>query len=323
MRAMIITGTGLELRDVPTPRPGPDEVLVRVHAAGLNRAELAMAVGQAHGSLGGAGAGIGLEWSGEVAETGANVTEVKPGDRVMASGNGGYAEYAVTDRGRVSPVPDNNMGWVQAATLPIALQTMHDALATNGALQAGQAVLIQGASSGVGLMGLQIARELGAATILGASRNPAHRERLAAFGATGVVDTADDGWPRAVLDATGGEGVDLVVDMVSAPVSRGNLQATRIKGRIVNVGRLGGQVGPFDFDLHAARRISYIGVTFRTRSVEEVREINRRVRAELWPALEAGRLTLPVDRTFPLEQASQALEHMRENRHLGKIVLTV
>ena len=89
------------------------------------------------------------------------------------------------------------------------------------------------------------------------------------------------------------------------------------------VGRLGGQVGPFDFDLHAARRISYIGVTFRTRSVEEVREINRRVRAELWPALEAGRLTLPVDRTFPLEQASQALEHMRENRHLGKIVLTV
>ena len=302
MRAMIITGTGLELRDVPTPRPGPDEVLVRVHAAGLNRAELAMAAGQAHGSHGGVGAGIGLEWSGEVAEVGANVMEIKPGDRVMASGNGGYAEYAVTDRGRVSPVPDNNMGWVQAATLPIALQTMHDALATNGALQAGQAVLIQGASSGVGLMGLQIARELGA---------------------TAVVDTADDGWPRAVLDATGGEGVDLVVDMVSAAVSRGNLQATRIKGRIVNVGRLGGQVGPFDFDLHASRRISYIGVTFRTRSVEEVREINRRVRAELWPALEAGRLTLPVDRTFPLEQASQALEHMRENRHLGKIVLTV
>jgi len=323
MRAMIITGNGLELRDIPTPRPGPDEVLVRVHAAGLNRAELAMAAGQAHGSHGGAGAGIGLEWSGEVAEVGANVMEIKPGDHVMASGNGGYAEYAVTDHGRVSPVPDSNMGWVQAATLPIALQTMHDALATNGALQAGQAVLIQGASSGVGLMGLQIARELGATTILGGSRNPAHRKRLPEFGATAVVDTADDGWPRAVLDATGGEGVDLVVDMVSAPVSRGNLQATRIKGRIVNVGRLGGQVGPFDFDLHASRRISYIGVTFRTRSVEEVREINRRVRAELWPALEAGRLTLPVDRTFPLEQASQALEHMRENRHLGKIVLTV
>ena len=213
MRAMIIAETGLELRDVPMPQPGPDEVLIRVHAAGLNRAELAMAAGQAHGSHGGAGDGIGLEWSGEVAEIGINVTEVKPGDRVMASGNGGYAEYAMTDRGRVSPVPDSNMGWIQAATLPIALQTMHDAIATNGALQAGQAVLIQGASSGVGLMGLQIARELGATTILGASRNPAHRNRLPEFGATGVIDTADEGWPRAVLDATGGEGVDLVIDM--------------------------------------------------------------------------------------------------------------
>lgn len=323
MRAMIITETGLELRDVPTPRPGPDEVLVRVHAAGLNRAELAMAAGHAHGSHGGAGTGIGLEWAGEVAEIGTNVTEFKPGDRVMASGNGGYAEYAVTDSGRVNAVPDSNMGWVQAATLPIALQTMHDALATNGALQAGQAVLIQGASSGVGLIGLQIARELGATTILGASRNLAHRKRLPDFGATGVVDTEDDGWPRAVLDATGGEGVDLVVDMVSAPVSRGNLQATRIKGRIVNVGRLGGQEGAFDFDLHAARRISYIGVTFRTRSVEEVREINRRMRAALWPALEAGRLALPVDRIFPLQEANQALHYMSKNQHLGKIVLTV
>ena len=241
----------------------------------------------------------------------------------MASGNAGYAEYAVTNQGRVSPVPDSNMGWIRAATLPIALQTMHDALATNGSLQAGQAVLIQGASSGVGLMGLQIARELGATTILGASRNPAHRERLSAFGATGVIDTTNEDWPRAVLEATGGEGVDLVVDMVSAPVSRGNLLATRIKGRIVNVGRLGGQEGPFDFDLHAARRISYIGVTFRTRSVEEVREINRRMRADLWPALEAGRLSLPVDRVFPLEEANQALAYMRENHHLGKIVLTV
>ena len=124
-------------------------------------------------------------------------------------------------------------------------------------------------------------------------------------------------------DATGGAGVGLVVDMVSAPVSRGNLQATRIKGRIVNVGRLGDQAGPFDLDLRAARRISCIGVTFPTCSVEEVSKINRTMRAELWPALEAGRLALPVDRTFPLEEANQALEQMRENRHFGKIVLTV
>jgi NADPH2:quinone reductase len=323
MRAMVITEHGLQLQDVPTPVPGVDDVLVRVHAAGLNRAELAMASGHAHGALGGVGSTIGLEWAGEVAAVGANVTHVKPGDRVMASGNGGYAEYAVTDRGRVSPIPANNMGWEQAATLPIALQTMHDALVTNGDLRHGGSVLIQGASSGVGLMGLQIARELGAAIILGASRNAAHRARMSEFGATAAIDTGNEAWSDHVLAPTGGEGVDLVVDMVGPPVSRGNLLSTRVKGRIVNVGRLGGSTGPFDFDLHAARRIHYIGVTFRTRSLDEVRTINRLMQEALWPALEAGRLTLPIDRVFALEEANEAQTHMRENRHLGKIVLTV
>ena len=323
MRAMVITENGLQLRNVPIPVPGLDEVLVRVHAAGLNRAELAMASGHAHGALGGVGSTIGLEWAGEVAAVGANVTHVKPGDRVMASGNGGYAEYAVTDRGRVSPVPANNMGWEHAATLPIALQTMHDALATNGELLPGGSVLIQGASSGVGLLGLQVARELGAAVILGASRNPGHRARLPGFGATAAVDTSDDAWPEHVLAATEGQGVDLVVDMVGSPVSRGNLLATRIRGRIVNVGRLGGSTGSFDFDLHAARRIYYVGVTFRTRSLDEVRTINRLMQEALGSALEAGRLALPIDRVFPLEQANEAQAYMRENRHLGKIVLTV
>ena len=99
--------------------------------------------------------------------------------------------------------------------------------------------------------------------------------------------------------------------MVSAPVSRGNLVATRVRGRIVNVGRLGGSTGSFDFDLHAARRIHYVGVTFRTRSLDEVRTINRLMQEALWPALEAGRLTLPIDRVFPLEQANEAQAHMR------------
>jgi NADPH2:quinone reductase len=111
--------------------------------------------------------------------------------------------------------------------------------------------------------------------------------------------------------------------MVSAPVSRGNMLATRILGRIVNVGRLGGSTGDFDFDLHAARRIDYIGATFRTRSLEEVREINRVMRDDLWEALEAGKLALPIDRVFTLEQANEAQAHMRENAHLGKIVLSV
>ncbi len=323
MRAMVVGNNGLELRDIPAPRPGPGEVLVRVRAAGLNRAELAMAAGHAHGALGGAGAVIGLEWAGEVAGLGAGVEGVREGDRVICSGNGGYAEYAVADWGRISPVPANTMGWEQAATLPIALQTMHDAVVTNGQLRDGQAVLIQGASSGVGLMGLQIARLMGAKLVIGSSTNAERRARLAEFGADLAVDTSDPGWPDAVLAATDGNGVDLIVDQISGPVANGNLRATRVLGRIVNVGRLGGSKAEFDFDLHAARRVSYVGVTFRTRSKDEVREINRRMRADLWDAVAAGELTLPIDRVFPLEQANEAQAHMKANAHLGKIVLSV
>jgi NADPH2:quinone reductase len=323
MRAMVVGDNGLEMRDVPVPAVGPDSVLVRVRAAGLNRAELSMAAGHAHGPLGGKGSLIGLEWAGEVAAVGAGVTGVREGDRVMCSGNGGYAEYAVTDWGRVNPVPANNMGWEQASTLPIALQTMHDALVTNGQLQRGQAVLIQGASSGVGLMGLQIARFMGARLVIGSSTNAERRARLAEFGADLAVDSSDPAWPDAVLAATDGAGVDLVVDQISASVANGNLKATRVLGRIVNVGRLGGSSGAFDFDLHAMRRISYVGVTFRTRTLAEVREINRRMREDLWGAVEAGTLALPIDRVFPLEQANEAQAHMRANAHLGKIVLTV
>jgi NADPH2:quinone reductase len=323
MKAAVITEKGLEIRDVPRPQPKPNEVLVAVRASGLNRADLLMSSGRMHGSTGGAGAIAGLEFSGEVVEAGAEVQGVKAGDRVMCSGAGGYAEYAVADWGRTAKVPANNMTFEQAATLPVALQTMHDAVVTNGRLKPGEAVLIQGASSGVGLMGLQIARHMGARLVIGTSTNAARRARLKEFGADLALDSADAGWPDAVLEATDGRGVDLIVDQVSASVANQNLRATAIRGRIVNVGRLGGFKGEFDFDLHALRRIDYIGVTFRTRSVEEVREINRRMRADLWGALEAGKLALPIDRTFPLDEAAAAQAHMRANAHFGKVVLVV
>lgn len=322
MKAAVVTESGVQVKDVPEPKPGPNEVLVRVRASGLNRADLGVAAGHAHGRMGGPGTILGLEFAGEVVEVGAEVpNNIKPGDRVMCSGSGGYAEYAVADWGRVSPVPANNMGWEQAATLPIALQTMHDAVVTNGRLTAGESVLIQGASSGVGLMGMQIAKLMGAKLVLGSSTNAERRAGLKEFGCDLAIDTSQPDWPDKVLEATGGKGVELIVDQVSASVANGNLKCCAILGRIVNVGRLGGAKGEFDFDLHALRRISYIGVTFRTRSVEEVREINRRMRADLWAAVEAGKLRLPIDRTFPLAEAPEALAHMKANRHFGKIVL--
>ena len=320
--AVLVADNTIEIRDIPRPVPTADQVLVRVRASGLNRADLIMYSGHRHGSAGGPGTVLGLEWAGEIVETGAAVKGFKAGDRVMCSGMGGYAEYAVADWGRISPVPANNMSWEQAATMPVALQTMHDAVVTNGRLQAGETVMIQGASTGVGLMGLQIAKAKGARVVIGTSTNAMRRERLVEFGADGALDTQDPGWVDAVMAATGGKGVDLIVDQISASVANQNLQAAAIRGRIVNVGRLGGNKGPFDFDLHAMKRIDYIGVTFRTRSVEEVREINRRMRADLWPAVEAGTLQLPIDRAFALDDVAAALAHMKANAHFGKIVLT-
>jgi len=323
MKAAVVGEKGLEIREVPRPEPKANEVLVRVRAAGLNRAELAIAAGHRHGAAGGPGTIVGLEWSGEVEAVGAEVKGVKPGDRVMCSGNGGYAEYALCDWGRVSPIPANNMTFPQAATLPVALQTMHNALVTNGRLKPGESVLIQGASSGVGLMGLQIARLKGAQLVIGTSTNAARRARLKDYGADLALDSRDPQWPDEVAKATAGKGVDLIIDQISGGVANQNMKAAAVLGRIVNVGRLGGMKGEFDFDLHALKRIDYIGVTFRTRSLEEVREIVRRMRADLWEAIEAGKLHLPIDRTFPLEEAAAAQAHMRANAHFGKIVLTV
>lgn len=302
MKAAVFAKQGLELRDVSQPQPKVGEVLVRVRYAGLNRRDLTRSPGD-EGTI------PGLDWSGERADT---------GEPVMCMGASGYAEYAVS--GCVLPLP-KGVDLEQAATLPVALLTMHDALVGNGRLKRGETVLVQGASAGVGLMGLQIAKYLGASLVIGSSRSASHREKLKSFGADLAIDTSDAKWADHVLEATKGKGVDLVIDQVSGEIFNATQKATAIRGRIVNVGRLGGMTAPFDFNLHALRRIEYIGVTFRTRTPDEVREIARRAREDLWPALEAGKLRLPVDRVFPLAEAQAAHERMKGNAHFGKILL--
>jgi NADPH:quinone reductase-like Zn-dependent oxidoreductase len=323
MKAAVVGENGAEVRELPKPEPAPNEILIKVRASSLNRADVGVAAGQHHGRVGGIGARLGLECSGEVEAVGSEVTTFKPGDRVMASAPGGYAEYAVTDAGRAHRIPGNNMTYEQAACFPVALQTMHNAVVTAGRLKRGETLLIQGASSGVGLMGMQIGKLMGASTVMGGSTNAARRARLKEYGCDLPIDTSDPRWPEEVKKATGGKGVDVIVDMVSAPVANQNLEAACVLGRIVNVGRLGGQKGEFNFDLHALKRIDYIGVTFRTRSPEEVREIVKQMRADLWPAVEAGKLSLPIDKTFPLEKVAEALAMMKANQHFGKIVLTM
>ncbi len=323
MRAAVVTAHGVQVQQVPRPTPGAEEVLVRVRAATLNRADLGVAAGGSHGAMGGAGTILGLDFAGEVAAVGSAVTGVKPGDRVTCSGAGGYAEYAIADMARVQPVPDRNMSWAEAATLPVALATMHDAIVMNGRVAKGESVMILGASSGVGIMGMQIAKFMGAGLVIGTSTDADRRARLKDFGADVAVNTRDADWADQVLAATGGKGVNLVVDQVSGPTINAAMRCTAILGRIVNVGRLGGAKGEFDFDLHATRRIAYVGVTHRTRSRDEIRAEYAAMRRDLWDAVEQGKFSIPIDRVFPLDEVVEALGHMKANKHFGKIVLSV
>ena len=254
-------------------------------------------------------------------EIGPDVTEVAVGDRVMGATGSAFADYVTAHVANVLKIPDPEMGYETAACFPIALRTMHDAIVTAGQFHAGQTVLIQGASSGVGLLGLQIAKVLGAKMVIGSSTDLGRRGRLGEFGCDQVIDSSDLGWPEQVLEYTQGQGVDLVVDQVSGLLVNGNMRATKVGGRVVNVGRLGGQRAEFNADLHALRQITYVGVTFRTRTLEEIGAINSLMVDDLWEAFNAGKLTIPIDSAFPFAEVDQALGRMQRNQHFGKIVL--
>ncbi len=319
MKAGVASPNGVEIRDVPEPKPKATDILVKIKAVSLNRADLGSAKGDtSHGAA--TGKPIGSEFSGEVVEVGAEVKDFKVGDRVMCRSPGSHAEYAVSDYGRAMAIPAN-MGFEEAATLPIGLNTLHDALVTKGRLKAGENVLVQGASSGVGIIGLQIAKLMGAKFVVGSSTNEARRARLKEFGADFTVSTRDPDWPDQVIKATDGKGLHLTVDMLSGATVSQTMKATMLLGRIVNIGRLAGMKAEFDFDLHARNRIDYIGVTFRTRTIEEVREILVKMRGDLWSAVTSGKIRVPIDKTFPLADARAGHEHMRANAHFGKILL--
>jgi NADPH2:quinone reductase len=308
---------------VARPVPGESEVLVLVRAAGANRADLAMNVGHFRGAGTALAAPVaGLEFAGEVAEVGSKVLGVKGGDRVMAMGQGAFAEYARIDYRLLIPVP-KTFSWEQAAAAPVALMTMHDAVVTNGRLAAGEAVLVQGVTSGMGIAAFQIAKAKGARLVIGSSTSDAKLATLKGWGLDLGLNSKTDDLVKKVAEATGGRGADLVVDMIGGPVINQNMQAAAVKGRIIDVGRMGGLKGEIDLDLHSLKRISFIGVTFRTRSVDEIQTIIRLMVADIWPDVTLGKVKLPIASAFPLERIRDAYAHMRSNAHLGKIVVTV
>ena len=311
------------MEEIPDPVPGDREVLVSVRAAALNRGDISQRAGryrqQAVAKAGPAVAG--LEVAGEVVSAGALAERFRPGDRVMGQCSGAYAELVTVDERLLMPVPAT-LDWVEAAALPVSLMTGYDAISTNAGLRAGESVLVQAAGSVMGLVAVQIAGLLGASRVFGTVHGARQAELVSELGGT-PIDVQRDSFADVVSHETGGRGVDVIIDHVGGDVLADSLRSLAVRGRLVSVGRLGSLVGEVDLDLLARNRLKLIGVSFRTRTIEEYADCVRLATDELLNVVVTGRLRPIVGDVFPLEQALAAQDHMIANRHLGKIVLTV
>ena len=249
MKAMFVIpdadGGVVELRETPDPLPGTGELLVRVRASAINRAELARRRGQylRPGVDSMAAAMSGNEFAGDVVELGANAHGFAIGDRVMGRAAGAHAEFVVVDTRAAIKIPDA-MGYDEAATIPNVFVTAHDAIVTNGGIKTGESFLVNAASSGVGIAALQIAKLYGANPVIGTSTSHGKLEQLAELGMTDGIATGSEGLVERVTEITNGRGVDLLIDNVGGEVLEENLRAMAILGRMVSVGRLGPHTGP-------------------------------------------------------------------------------
>jgi NADPH2:quinone reductase len=323
MRAVVTvpgaSGGRVEVREVQRPAAGPGQVLVKVHAAGVNRGEITALRALTAGS-GGIG---GVECAGEIVAVGDGVDGWRPGDAVMAHGRGAQAEYVAVDARTVMRKPPR-LDWLEAAAFPNVFVTAHDALVVNGGLRHGEVALVNAASSGIGVAAIQVARWAGASRVIATSRSAAKLERLRPLGMTdGIVVDGSDAWVAQAMAATGGRGVDVIADCVGGPELAHHLKSLALDGRLVSIGRLAGKSGDCDLDFVALRRLRIIGVTFRTRTPEQTVACVQACARDLLGPLERGEIGMIVDRAFPLDAVADAHAWMIGNAQVGKILLSV
>lgn len=323
MRALI-AGRGPEwiLDDVNVPTPGPDDVLIRNHAAGTNNADLPMLV-EADPTTGGHGREFiaGFEYAGEIVAVGENAGRWAVGDFVMGSIPASFAEYVVVDHRFVLPRPDG-LSSESACALPTGLLTEHGALTVAG-FTAGQNVLITGATSGIGMIGVQMAKALGASSVIATTRTPAARQRLAALGADTVVVTDEENLTDAVLDATNGRGVDVVLDHVAGQTFADCLPATAEDGHVVNVGRLAGAASTIDLDALSYRHLTVHGVSFGFTRDTEMAGIIAGLLPDVLPAVARGEVRPVIDTTVDITDPVHLVDRLRSGDAKGKIVVTI
>ena len=310
--------TTLDLREVPVPVPGPGQVLVRIRAAGLNRGEFIAAHGL-HAKSGGAKP-AGQEGAGEISAVGAGVPGLKAGDRVMGRCPGAFSIYALMDMRETVEVPAN-LSWEQAAAIPLTFMVVHDMLIAQGQLKPGQWLLITGVSSGVGVASLQAGKTLGA-KMIGTSGSAAKLEKLKALGLNIGICTRAGDFHDAVMQATGGSGVDLVVNNVGGSVFAECVRSLAFEGRLATVGYVDGVLkSEIDIEALHSKRLKLFGVSNKLRNPEQRASSVRGFVTDLLPAIADGRIRPLIDRVFAFEDLPAARALMESNAHLGKIVV--
>jgi putative PIG3 family NAD(P)H quinone oxidoreductase len=326
MRALTIARAGgpevLEIRSVPEPSIGPEEVLVRVRASALNRADLLQRRGLYPAPPGAPSDIPGLEFAGELEACGSLVATLQPGDRVMGIVSGGGQAEKLRIHERLCLRIPPGMSFEDAAAVPEAFLTAYDALFLRGGLRPGEVVLLHAAGSGVGTAAAAMATMAGA-RVVALARSADKRRRLEAMGVHRVLDPATPNVAEAIRMTSGGEGVALAIDLIGAAAWALNLDVLALRGRLVLVGTMSGAKVEADLGAIMRKRLTVVGTVLRSRPIEEKIELVQSFSRTILPLLAAGRLHPVVDRVVPLEDAAIAHEAMERNENFGKIVLKI
>ncbi|WP_460607946.1 NAD(P)H-quinone oxidoreductase [Hymenobacter terrigena] len=322
MNSIVIQQPGgpevLQLQQQPKPQPTAHEVLIRVHAAGVNRPDVLMRQGKYAGSGDVTGLVPGLEIAGTVEACGAAVTRWQPGDAVCALlPAGGYAEYAVVDARHCLPVPAG-LSMTEAAALPETVFTVWHNVFQRGGLQPGETLLVHGGSSGIGTTAIQLARALGSHVAITAG-DDAKCSACLALGADWAINYKTQDFEEVLNEA----GVDVILDMIGGAYIAKNLRLLKDDGRLVFVNAMQGGKGEFNALEVMRRRLSITGSTLRPRSADFKAALAAAVEQHVWPLIAAGKFRPVIYKTFPLAEAAAAHELMESSAHFGKIVLAV
>jgi len=311
--------TAIEFRDVPQPEPGPGQILLRMHAASLNRGELI--VGHSV-KAGGAAKAAGNEGAGEVAKLGSGVTGFKVDDRVMGRCSGAFAEYSLIDAREALAMP-KNLSWEEAGSIPLAFMVVHDMLIAQGKLKAGEWLLVTGISAGVGVAALQTAKALGA-KVIGTSGSAEKLDKLKALGLDVGIRTRSGDFAEAVMKATGDKGVNLVVNNVGGSVFAETIRALAYEGRHATVGYVDGVLkSEIDIEALHTKRLTLFGVSNRLRTAEQRAVTVRGFAADVLPLIAAGKIKPLIDRVFPFAELPAAKAYMESNAQVGKIAVRI